>query len=133
MAGAEVVFEAFGPDDARRLGEYRALKHRVFVIESGWDLPLGPDGICALDDFDTSACFGMARLAANPNWPIGIVRAVWGRSVPHAVSFERHIMDASIRSLYPDAVATLNAMAVLPPWRGVKVDGGDSAAPRTIA
>lgn len=103
--------------------EYRGIKHDVFVLEQGWQLPLESDAQrVAQDAFDPHSIFVIARAGGKA---IGIARATMiCDAFPHAEFFTGQMDGEELRAVQ-SAVATVNAVAVLPEFRGraVRVDG----------
>ena len=103
--------------------EYRGIKHNVFVLEQGWQLPSESEAQrVAQDAFDPHSIFVIARAGGKA---IGIARATMiSDAFPHAEFFTGQMDREELRAVQ-SAVATVNAVAVLPEFRGraVRVDG----------
>lgn len=99
--------------------EYRQIKHAVFVREQGWDLPSDHDAELAHPDpFDPHSMFVVARAEGRA---IGIARATMIREAfPHADFFESQMARPELQAVH-HVLATVNAVAVLPEYRGLKV------------
>jgi GNAT superfamily N-acetyltransferase len=99
--------------------DYRRIKHVVFVREQGWDLPSDHDAELAHPDpFDPHSMFVVARAEGRS---IGIARATMIRDAfPHADFFEGQMVRPELQAVH-DVLATVNAVAVLPEFRGRKV------------
>lgn len=103
--------------------DYREIKHDVFVLEQGWQLPLEPDAArVAPDPFDPHSMFVIARADGKA---IGIARATMiCDAFPHAEFFTDLMARPELQAVRV-AIATVNAVAVLPEFRGraVRIDG----------
>jgi len=103
--------------------DYRGIKHDVFVLEQGWQLPLEPEGgRVAPDPSDLHSMFVIARAGGHA---IGIARATMIRDAfPHADLFAGQMARPELQAVRM-AIATVNSVAVLPAFRGraVRVDG----------
>lgn len=99
--------------------EYRQIKHAVFVREQGWDLPSDHDAeLTHPDEFDPHSMFVVARAEGRA---IGIARATMIRDAfPHADFFDGQMARPELQAVN-DVLATVNAVAVLPEFRGRKV------------
>lgn len=108
-------------DDTSAAGfrDYRGIKHDVFVLEQGWHLPLDSNAqIVAPDAFDPHSMFVLARTGGQA---IGIARATMiSDAFPHA-EFFTGLMERPELQAVRAAVATVNAVAVRPAFRGREV------------
>jgi len=95
---------------------YRRIKHLVFVVEQGWKLEGDPEAdLVAPDAFDERGRFWLARTAAGV--PIGVIRGLPVREgFPHRELFRHHLDRAEMAGALLH-VGTLNALAVLSPYR----------------
>ena len=118
-----VTVSFFDDTSAAGFRDYCGIKHDVFVLEQGWQLPLDSDGqIVAPDAFDPHSMFVLARAGGQA---IGIARATMiCDAFPHAEFFTSLMERPELRAVRA-AVATVNAVAVLPAFRGraVKIHG----------
>jgi hypothetical protein len=113
-----IILEGFSKrrDDLYRI--YRRLKYQVFVAECGWDALKDGSGeeMTREDPFDECGRFWLAR--TSDGLPIGVIRGIRLQDgFPHRALLQHHL--ANVR---PDAVettCTLNALAVLPDYRGL--------------
>ncbi|WP_108681308.1 hypothetical protein [Methyloceanibacter sp. wino2] len=126
-----VTVSFFDDTSVPEFDEYREIKHDVFVIEQGWQLPLEPcSRRVAPDPFDPHSMFVIARADGRA---IGIARATMiGESFPHANFFTELMKRPELEGVRA-AVATVNAVAVLPPFRGRSVPIKGSASSMTAA
>lgn len=119
-----VTVSFFDDTSAPEFGEYRKLKHEVFVLEQGWQLPLDADDQrVAPDPFDPHSMFVIGRVGGQT---VGIARATMiDDGFPHAEFFTELMQRPELRGVRT-AVATVNAVAVLPAFRGrpLRVEGG---------
>ena len=103
--------------------EYRRLKHDVFVREQGWELPSEPDAqLVHPDAFDSQSMFVLAHAGGKA---IGIARATMIRDAfPHAEFFAEQMDRPELQAVRRET-ATVNAVAVLPEFRGraVQIEG----------
>lgn len=118
-----VTVSFFDDTSVTEFREYRGIKHDVFVLEQGWQLPLelGTHHV-APDPFDPHSMFVIARAGGKA---IGIARATMiCVAFPHEEFFAGQMERPELRSVRA-AVATVNAVAVLPEYRGkaVRIDG----------
>lgn len=114
-----VALESFiGTSDERRYREYRRIKFQTFVREQGW-AGLGgeaSDGLADEDRFDGGGRFALARTTVGD--PVGVVRCLpLTEGFPHSELFRHHILQEEVADTIP-SLATLNALAVLPEYRG---------------
>jgi GNAT superfamily N-acetyltransferase len=125
-----VTVSFFDDTSASEFRDYREVKHDVFVLEQGWQLPLEPDGQrVAPDSFDPHSMFVIARAEARA---IGIARATMIRDAfPHAEFFAEHMAWPELHAVR-SAVATVNSVAVLPQFRGKAVRVGNHARAMTV-
>jgi len=118
-----VTVSFFDDTSLPEFGEYRGIKHDVFVREQGWRLPLERDARrVAPDPSDHHSMFVIARAEARA---IGIARATMiSDAFPHAEFFAKHMARPELKTVRA-AVATVNSVAVRPAFRGkmVRVDG----------
>jgi GNAT superfamily N-acetyltransferase len=118
-----VTVSFFDDTNLPEFREYRGIKHDVFVLEQGWQLPLEPDAPRVTPDpFDPHSMFVIARAHGHA---IGIARATMiSNAFPHAEFFAGQ-MDRPELKAVRTAVATVNAVAVRPEYRGkaVRIDG----------
>ncbi len=103
--------------------EYRGIKHDVFVLEQGWQLPLEPDARrVAPDPSDPHSMFVIARAGGHA---VGIARATMIRDAfPHAQLFAGQMERPELQAVRV-GIATVNSVAVRPAFRGkaVRVHG----------
>jgi GNAT superfamily N-acetyltransferase len=103
--------------------EYRGIKHDVFVLEQGWQLPVEAGAqIVAPDPSDPHSMFVIARAECHA---IGIARATMIRDAfPHAELFAGQMERPELQAVRA-AIATVNSVAVRPAFRGraVQVHG----------
>ena len=106
----------FDDTSAAEFRDYREIKHDVFVLEQGWQLPLDGDAqIVAPDAFDPHSMFVLASAGGKA---IGIARATMiCDAFPHAEFFTGLMARPELQTVRA-AVATVNAVAVLPAFRG---------------
>ncbi|MDJ0514164.1 MAG: hypothetical protein QNJ62_12050 [Methyloceanibacter sp.] len=111
-----VTVSFFDDTSVPEFREYRKLKHEVFVLEQGWQLPVDADGQhVEPDPFDPHSMFVIGRVDGSA---IGIARATMiDEAFPHADFFVGLMRRPEIKGVRA-AVATVNAVAVLPAFRG---------------
>jgi len=99
--------------------EYLRVRYKVFVEEEGWLLDADPKlGRCTEDPADQCSRFVLARSDSPGNAAIGIVRGtVTSRAFPHRELFADHLDRYPLNRLSPDTIATVNSLAVVPPFR----------------
>lgn len=118
-----VTVSFFDDTSVPEFHEYREIKHDVFVLEQGWQLPLEPDaGRVAPDPSDPHSMFVIARAKGHA---IGIARATMiCDAFPHAELFTEHMARPELQAVRA-VVVTINSVAVLPAFRGkaVRVHG----------
>lgn len=104
---------AFDSRDSVGYARFDAIRQEVFGRELQWPLPAS-GGAGLIDRFD-----GVADLwiADTDSGAVGIVRAIRvSRGFPHRDLFERH-MEPGRLDLPLTEIGTINALAVLPPFR----------------
>lgn len=113
-----IVLEAFSKRCGDRYSAYRRLKYRVFVAECGWDALKDESGdeLAREDPFDECSRFLLARTCHG--LPIGVIRGIrLHDGFPHRELLQHHLPPenptAEVRT-----TCTLNALAVLPDYRG---------------
>ncbi len=126
-----VTVSFFDDTAAPEFREYRGLKHEVFVLEQGWPLPLDVDGRhVAPDPFDPHSMFVIGRVDGRA---VGIARATMiDEAFPHADFFIELMQRPELEDART-AVATVNAVAVLPAFRGQPMRVNGSARSMTTA
>ena len=114
-----VTVSFFDDTSAPGFRDYRQIKHAVFVREQGWPLPSDHDAELAHpDEFDAHSMFVVAQAQGRA---IGIARATMIRDAfPHADYFEGQMERPELQAAL-SVLATVNAVAVLPEFRGLKV------------
>jgi len=126
-----VTVSFFDDTSVPEFREYRKLKHEVFVLEQGWQLPVDADGRhVEPDPFDRHSMFVIGRVDGSA---IGIARATMiDEAFPHAEFFVDLMRRPEIKGVRA-AVATVNAVAVLPAFRGRRMRVVGSARSMTTA
>ncbi len=111
-----VTVSFFDDTSVPEFREYRKIKHEVFVLEQGWQLPVDADGRhVEPDPFDSHSMFVIGRVDGSA---IGIARATMiDEAFPHADFFVDLMRRPEIKGVRA-AIATVNAVAVLPAFRG---------------
>jgi hypothetical protein len=113
-----VTIRSFSFNDDELLQQaYRRLKYRVFVEDLGWNsLVDEPNaGIAKVDYFDAE---GLFLLAISDGLPIGVIRAIALKDgFPHRELFEQHLHHPRFSAML-HGICMLNALAVLPLYRG---------------
>jgi hypothetical protein len=115
-----IALERFTAEDAR-YATYRRIKYAVFMAEQHWSATAAELGahMADADPFDERGRFWLARTDAGE--PAGVIRALaTAEAFPHRDLFEHHLGIAAVRPLLA-ALGTVNALAVLPSYRGLKV------------
>lgn len=104
---------------------YRQLKYQVFVEELGWDGLVDDPGIAMAkeDPFDAAGRFLLA--ISSDGLPIGVIRAIaLPEGFPHRDLFVRHLHHPQFSGML-NRICMLNALAVLPAYRGKKVQAAE--------
>ncbi len=97
---------------------YRKLKYKIFVTECGWEA-LTSDTEPNKAKVDQYDAIGRFLIALNEDQiPIGILRGIALRKgFPHKSLFDRHLANDIVNNMLAN-MCTLNALAVLPKYRG---------------
>ncbi len=107
-------------DEPSLYEQYLGLKYEVFVAEQGWTGLADPSGrrIVREEPYDE---VGQLCLASTLDGePIGVVRSIAvAKGFPHRELLEHHLHRAEVQVMW-DQLGTMNALAVLPPYRGIK-------------
>jgi N-acyl-L-homoserine lactone synthetase len=105
--------------------EYRRLRHRIFVVEQGWEGLSSEEepGLTPRDPADARAHFWLAR---GPDGAlIGAVRVCdVADRFPHEELFAHHLAVPEIAAIRP-RMGTLNSLVVERAWRGRPCEGAD--------
>jgi hypothetical protein len=112
-----IVLERFTRQRDDLYQVYRRLKYQVFVIEGGWDSLKDESGeaLAREDPFDACGRFWLARTPDGV--PVGVVRGIRLQDgFPHREMLQHHL--SRFREDAAMSVCTLNALAVLPDYRG---------------
>lgn len=114
-----VTISFFDDTSVPEFRDYRRIKHTVFVREQGWELPSEQDAeLVHPDAFDAQSMFVVARAQGRA---IGIARATMIRDAfPHADFFDGQMARPELQAVH-SVLATVNAVAVLPEFRGKAV------------
>lgn len=105
--------------------QYLRLKYEVFVAEQGWSALADPLGRrrAAEDPFDENGHICLASMLDDE--PIGVVRSIaLAKGFPHRDLLEHHLGCAEVQAMW-SRLGTLNAVAVLPAYRGKKFQAID--------
>jgi hypothetical protein len=113
-----IILEGFSKQRSDLYRIYRRLKYDVFVVECGWD-SLGDesgDTIAKEDPYDECGRFWLARTCDG--LPIGVIRGNRLQDgFPHRQLLHHHLQHFQHEAAV-DTTCTLNALAVLPDYRG---------------
>jgi hypothetical protein len=115
---SSIILEGFSKrrDDLYQV--YRRLKYQVFVVEGGWDTLRDGSGeaVAREDPFDECARFWLAR--TSDGLPIGVIRGSRLQDgFPHRALLQHHLPHFQPGTAV-ETTCTLNALAVLPDYRG---------------
>lgn len=117
-----VKFQIFSPEEEIELyREYRHNKFIVFIEELGFtSLPCSPKERMANEDpYDKQ---GKLIVAKSNSTVIGIARGIKIRDdFPHKQIFLHHLMKAPLIDMQ-SSISTINAVAVIKKFRGVKIE-----------
>ena len=116
-----VTFKIFSPEEETELyREYRRNKYIVFIEELGFtSLPCSPkERIADEDPYDKQGKFIVAK---SNSTVIGIARGIKIKNdFPHQQIFLHHLMKAPLLDMH-NSLSTINAVAVIKKFRGVKI------------
>ncbi len=115
---APIVMHHFTKQGNKELYKaYLNIKYQVFVRELSWSTLADESdkAIAREESFDEASRFLVA--STDKGLPIGTVRAIFlNQGFPHQDLFEHHLRQPVFNQII-DRLCTLNALAVLPPYR----------------
>jgi GNAT superfamily N-acetyltransferase len=116
-----ITLEQFSAGDHGSYAAYRRIKYAVFMAEQGWNASAAEATaqLAEPEPFDAFGRFWIARTEEGA--PAGVIRSLpVSEAFPHRDLFDHHLDVAPVRQLLP-ALGTVNALAVLPQYRGREV------------
>ena len=119
MNKKEISLHVFDRHENNELfNEYRKIKYKVFVKELGWNSLADKSckGMSTIDPFDEKGTFIVAKTFSGRS--VGIVRGIpLNKGFPHKTLFTPHFTNPLVYNMY-GRIYTINALAVLPAYRG---------------